>query len=85
MARYRVKDETDLQWNSIRRRLTKELDVQIADFREVALNSVLSEAWTHFAESLAKGERPALEPHYKQFVKTALKDAGVRVKVGKPK
>lgn len=72
MARYRNKDEVDLRWNAIRRRITKELDVQIANWREQALNHLLTEAWTRYTAQLESGEVRALEPVYSQFVKDAL-------------
>lgn len=75
MARYRNKDEVDLRWNAIRRRLTKELDVQIANWREGALNHLLSEAWTEYTKQLESGEVRQLEPLYSQFVKTALDES----------
>ena len=84
MARYREKDETDLRWNSIRRRLTKELDVQIADFREEALNQLLGGAWREYVAALGEGKVLELEAGYKDWVTQALKDAGVGVDVDAP-
>jgi hypothetical protein len=75
VARYRQKDETDLAWNRIRRRITRELDTQIADWREDALDKLLSEAWTHYAKSLESGEVLQLEAGYKEMVSTALNQA----------
>ena len=75
MARYRSKDEVDLRWNQIRRRITKELDVQIANWREAALNHLLGEAWTEYARGLESGEVRVLEPVYSQFVKDALDES----------
>lgn len=75
MARYRQKDETDLRWNKLRRRLTRELDTQIQDWREAALNSLLASAWDQYAASLAAGETLELEAHYERFVTQALDDA----------
>ena len=72
MARYRQKDETDLRWNRIRRRLTRELDIQIADFREEALNDLLSGAWTKFVEALGTGDVLELEADYESWVARAL-------------
>lgn len=68
MARYRSKDETDLRWNSIRRRATRELDIQIADWREKALNTVLTSLWEQYAASLSTGDVLELEAHYESFV-----------------
>lgn len=75
MARYRTKDETDLQWNRIRRRITRELDSQIINWREAALNRLVTDAWTTYAAQLESGEVRELEPAYSQFVKDALDDA----------
>lgn len=73
MARYRVKDETDLRWNSIRRRITRELDLQIADWREAALNRLLGSAWEQYAEALSTGQVLELEAKYEAtFVKQVL-------------
>ena len=79
MARYREKDETDLRWNRIRRRLTRELDTQIADWREDALNKLLSDAWEKYAEALQTGSKLELEAHYGAWVAQALDEAGIRV------
>lgn len=72
MARYRTKDETDLQWNRIRRRLTRELDTQIADWREEVLNALLSHAWEEHKKALDRGELLEIEPDYKPWVAKAL-------------
>lgn len=79
MARYREKDETDLRWNRIRRRLTRELDTQILDVREEILNSLLSGAWEKYAAALQTGEKLELEAHYGAWVAQALEEAGVGV------
>lgn len=75
MARYREKDETDLRWNRIRRRITRELDTQIADWREEALNTLLSDAWARYVKSLESGEVLELDAGYAEFVGKALEDA----------
>lgn len=75
MARYRSKDEVDLQWNRVRRRITRELDVQIADWREKALNNLLGPAWEKFKEALDAGETLELESEYESFVARALDEA----------
>lgn len=77
MARYRTKDEIDLAWNKIRRRITREVDTQIADVREEILNKLLSSAWTKHVESIGTGEVLQLESGYEQVVAKALEDAGV--------
>lgn len=75
MARYRQKDETDLAWNKVRRRITRELDTQLADWRERVLNELLSDAWTKYAAALDKGEVLELAPSLKEFVAGALDQA----------
>lgn len=75
MARYRQKDEVDLRWNRIRRRLTTELDARIKDFREEALNELLSGAWQEFSQALQRGEILELEAEYKDWVTKALAPA----------
>lgn len=75
MARYRSKDETDLRWNRIRRRITRELDIQLADWREEALNNLLSAAWQKYAASLSTGEVLELEADYESWVARALDEA----------
>lgn len=72
MARYRHKDETDLRWNRIRRRLTTELDAQIKDWREEALNNLLAGAWDEFAKALNEGDILELETEYETWVARAL-------------
>lgn len=79
MARYREKDETDLRWNRIRRRLTRELDTQIADWREEALNKLLSSAWEEYVKALETGSKLELEAHYGAWVAQALDEAGIGV------
>jgi hypothetical protein len=75
MARYRTKDQTDLDWNKIRRRLTRELDTQIADWREDALNDLLGGAFEKYAESLKSGEVLQLDGEYESWVTRALTQA----------
>lgn len=72
MARYRSKDEVDLRWNAIRRRITRELDTQIAEYREQYLNDLLGRAWERYAKHLETGEVEAVQPRFEQFVATAL-------------
>ena len=74
MARYRSKDEVDLRWNRIRRRITRELDLQIADWREEALNELLGGAWEQYKKALQTGEILELEARYESFVKDVLTD-----------
>lgn len=75
MARYREKDETDLRWNSIRRRLTRQLDTEIADYREAVLNKLLAGAWDEYSRSLESGEVLALESDYKSWVAQAMAES----------
>ena len=75
MARYRDKDETDLRWNRIRRRITRELDTQVADWREAQLNRLLTSAWEKYVTSLDTGQKLELESHYESWVATALDDS----------
>ena len=72
MARYRQKDDVDLRWNQIRRRITRELDTQIADWREQYLNELLSRAWERYSKHLETGEVEKLQPQFEQFVGAAL-------------
>jgi hypothetical protein len=72
IARYRSKDDVDLRWNSIRRRATRELDTQIADWREAALNQILGALWNEYKAALHDGTVLELEAHYTQFVTEAL-------------
>lgn len=67
-------------WNRIRRRITRELDIQIADWREEALNELLTSAWTKYAASLSSGETIEVEAHYEGWVAQALEEA-VTIKV----
>jgi len=64
VARYREKDETDLVWNRIRRRITRELDIEIANRREEALNILLSTAWEDYVKAIATGELREIETRY---------------------
>lgn len=74
MARYRSKDETDLRWNSIRRRITRELDLQIAEWREQQLDKLLTHAWVTYAKSLESGEVIELKAEYSEWVGRALEE-----------
>lgn len=61
MARYREKDELDLAWNKIRRKITRELDTRIMDAREEWLNELLVAAWDEYTKAIDKGTVPELE------------------------
>lgn len=85
MARYRHKSEEDLRWNRIRRKLTRELDSQIMDWREEALNNLLHGAWERYTEALTSGEKLELESDYKAWVEEALrKEVILEVTSGAP-
>lgn len=75
MARYRSKDETDLKWNSIRRRITRQFDTEIADYREQVLNKLLTAAWDEYAKSLESGEVLRLESNVAAWVADAMSEA----------
>lgn len=74
MAKYRTKDELDLRWNRLRRRLTRELDTQIQDWREEALNRILAGAWEKYTEAISAGKVLELETRYETFVADVLDD-----------
>lgn len=74
MARYRSKDETDLAWNRIRRHITRELDTEIANAREAALNKLLSKAWDEYTEALGEGKVPEIESKYTGLVTAIVSD-----------
>ena len=74
MAKYRQKDDVDIRWNRIRRRITRELDTQLADWREDALNRLLSGAWTEYVKAIGSGDVLELEAHYTTWVAQALND-----------
>lgn len=74
VARYRSKDDVDLRWNRIRRRITRELDLQIADWREQALNELLTGAWEQYKRALQTGDTLELEARYESFVTAVLDD-----------
>lgn len=75
MARYRQKDEADLRWNSIRRRITRELDTQIAEIREAILNDLLTDAYNQHAASLERGDEIKLDAGYPEFIAKAIEQA----------
>lgn len=73
MARYRSKSEQDMQWNRIRRTITREIDLQIMNVREELLNDALTGAWEEFTEALSSGKKIELESDVKQFVGAILR------------
>ena len=68
MARYRSKSDQDMQWNRIRRTVTREIDLQIMNIREEILNEALTGAWEEFTTALSEGKKVELEGDVKQFV-----------------
>lgn len=81
MARYRQKDSVDLRWNKIRRRITRELDLQIADWREEALNRLLSSAFEQYVEAISEGKILELEAKYESTFVAAVLDDVIDVEV----
>ena len=74
MARYRSKDETDLVWNKVRRQITRDLDTEIMNAREHALNKLLSKAWEDYSSSLESGDLKQLEGKYTRLVTDIVAD-----------
>jgi hypothetical protein len=74
MAGYREKSATDLAWDRIRRRITRELDIQIAEKRAEALNILLANAWRRYAVGLTEGRIEELESRYAALVDTIIGD-----------
>ena len=73
MARYRNKDETDHVWNRKRRRITRDLDTKIQDFREELLNEMLTAAWEKYVAALETGSLVQLEDEATQWVDDVLR------------
>jgi hypothetical protein len=73
VARYREKDENDLAWNKTRRRITRELDTRIADFREDLLNKLLTDAWDKHTAALEQGKTLILEDEASEWVDAILR------------
>ncbi len=80
MARYRHKDETDLAFNRIRRRITAEVDLAVRDVREVILNDSLSKAWEEFTTAVGEGKLPEVEARYEKFVTEIVADRIPQIK-----
>lgn len=74
MARYRSKDDVDLAWNRIRRRITRELDTEIQNAREEALNELLTKAWVDYTQAIGDGRVPEVEGKYTNLVTTIIAD-----------
>lgn len=74
MARYRTKDETDLVWNATRRRITRDLDTAIQDFREPLLDRLLTAAWERHVAALETGSLVQLEDTASKWIDELLRD-----------
>lgn len=75
MARYREKDEPDLVWNRTRRRITRDLDTRIIDFREELLNRLLTAAWDLHSKALeGDGSLVQLEDKASAWVESLLRE-----------
>lgn len=74
IARYREKDETDLVWNRIRRQITRDLDTEIMNRREEALNNLLSSAWHDYTKAIGSGELREVEAKYSSLVAEIVRD-----------
>lgn len=74
MARYRHKSDEDLAWNRIRRRLTRELDSEIQNAREEALNALLTKAWQDYTTALGQGTVPEVESKYSHLARAIVAD-----------
>jgi hypothetical protein len=84
MARYRHKDDVDLAWNRIRRRVTRELDIEIANAREEILNGLLTKAWEDYTTAIGEGKVPEVESRYSKLVTSIVRDALPEVAVDEP-
>jgi hypothetical protein len=72
MARYREKSPDDLAWNRTRRRITRDLDTKIYDFREELLNEMLTAAWEKYVAALETGSLIQLEDEASKWVDDVL-------------
>jgi hypothetical protein len=63
-----------MAWNRIRRRITRELDIAIADAREEALNALLTKAFDEFTQALGEGKVPEMESKYSSMAVTIVDD-----------
>ena len=75
MARYREKTPDELAWNDIRRRITRQLDSEIAAFREAVLNDLLSAAFDEHVKSLESGEELQIQSHVADWVADAMRES----------
>jgi hypothetical protein len=72
VARYREKSPDDLAWNRTRRRITRDLDTKIQDFREELLNELLTAAWDKHVAALETGSLVQLEDEASRWVDSVL-------------
>jgi hypothetical protein len=72
LARYREKTPDEIAWNDLRRRLTRSLDTEIAAFREVVLNKLLTGAFDEYTKSLESGEQIVLENNVAAWIGDAM-------------
>jgi hypothetical protein len=79
VARYRHKDEPDLAWNKVRRRVTAEVTIACQDVREEILNIALNDAWQKFSDALGEGKLPEVEGRYQKLVMAILQDSVPRI------
>jgi hypothetical protein len=82
VARYRSKDETDLVWNRTRRRITRDLDTKIGDFREELLNDLLTAAWEKYVAALETGSLIQLEDEASHWIDDLLERIRPSLEVG---
>lgn len=68
MARYREKSPDDLVWNRTRRRITRDLDTRVQDFREELLNKLLTRAFDEYVRALETGTLIQLEDEASAWV-----------------
>jgi hypothetical protein len=68
VARYRAKSPDDLAWNRTRRRITRDLDTRIQNFREELLDTLLTSAWERYVKALETGETVQLEDEASRWV-----------------
>lgn len=63
-----------MAWNRVRRHITRELDMAIADAREEALNALLTKAFDEFVQALGMGKVPEVESKYAAMSLAVVKD-----------
>ena len=57
-----------MTWNRTRRRITRDLDTRIQDFREELLNQMLTAAWERYTKALETGSLVELEDEASTWV-----------------